>query len=122
MNQPEQVDSPFRKREPVRLGFGMMLILLLMVVSAGVGLLIFNAMRVPAITSELNAWLGITTSSDSDPTDARKAQVVFALFLYTAPMGLGIFVYWLHYLINWIDRRSQAKFRQEYEEEQFRME
>ncbi len=90
-----------------------------MVVSAGVGLLIYYALRVPAITSEINAWLG-RPEAVVDRAEARKSQVIFAMFLYTSPLALGVFVYILHFLINWIDRATQGR-RQETDEE-FRME
>lgn len=99
--------SPFQQRAQVRLGFGTMVILLLMVVGAGVGLLIYYAMRVPAITSEVNAWLG-RAPQPVDTQDARLVQLKFALFLYTAPLGLGMLVYFLHFAVNWIDRRLKS--------------
>lgn len=107
MNSRDKVDSPFLKQQPVRIGFGTMMILLLMVVSAGVGLLIFYAMRVPAITSEINAWLG-RPDAVVDRGEARRAQLIFALFVYTAPLALGMFVYLLHYVVNWLDHRTKA--------------
>ena len=119
MPKVEHVESPFRKPEPVRIGFGTMVILLLMVVSAGVGLLIYYALRVPAITTEINAWLG-RPEAIVDRAEARKAQVIFALFVYTSPLALGMFVYLLHYSINWIDRISQRA--RASTEEEFQME
>jgi hypothetical protein len=116
----DQVESPFMPRKPVRLGFGTMLILLLMVVSAGIGLLFYYALRVPAITGELNAWLGRTNPS-SAPTDARQAQVIFAMFLYASPMALGILVWVLHLAVNWVDRRN-ATSKLAKEDEIYRME
>jgi sterol desaturase/sphingolipid hydroxylase (fatty acid hydroxylase superfamily) len=98
----QRLESPFMKRKQVRLSFGTMLILLLMVVGAGVGVLLYYAMRVPAITSELNAWLG-RPDADINRGDARRAQVTFALFVYTAPLALGIFVYLAHYVVNWLN-------------------
>lgn len=115
----EEVDSPFLLKEPTRIGFGTMMILLMMVVSAGVGLLIYYAMRVPAITSEINAWFG-RPNPPFDRSEARKAQVVFALCVYTAPLAMGIFVYILHYLVNWMDRLSGV--RKQSEDDPFRME
>ena len=95
-----------------------MVILLLMVVGAGVSLLIYFAMRVPAITSEVNAWLG-RPPSEIDNEEARLVQLKFALFLYTAPLALGMLVYSLHFAINWIDVRMQASAP---EADEFRME
>ena len=93
--------------------------MLLMVVGAGVGLLVYYALRVPAITSEINAWLG-RPDAVVDRGDARQAQVIFALFVYTAPLALGMFVYLLHYVINWLDRLTRRA--QQDESEEFRME
>ncbi len=117
--QTERFDSPFMQPQPVKLGFGIMVMLLITVVFAGLGLLILLAMRVPAITSEFNAWLG-RTGTNADPASGRQAQVIFATFLYTVPLGLGIFVYGLHHLVNWIDRRARDR-RAEEDDEQFRM-
>jgi sterol desaturase/sphingolipid hydroxylase (fatty acid hydroxylase superfamily) len=103
----------------VRLSFGTVLILQLMVVGAGIGLLVFYAMRVPAITSEINAWLGRPNPA-VDSASGRVAQVTFVLFVYTAPLALGILVYFLHLMINWIDRRTRTL--QQVEDEEFRME
>ena len=119
MHKRENVDSPFMQQEPVRIGFGTIVIMLLMVVGAGVGLLIYYALRVPAITSEINAWLG-RPDAVVDRGDARRAQVTFALFVYTAPLALGMFVYLLHYAINWFDRFARRA--QQDESEEFRME
>lgn len=97
-----------------------MIMLLLMVVSAGMGLLFYYAMRVPAITSELNAWMGRTDEVVARG-DARKAQVVFAMFVYSAPMALGILVWLLHLAINCFDRYA-ARWRSEESDAEFRME
>jgi sterol desaturase/sphingolipid hydroxylase (fatty acid hydroxylase superfamily) len=94
-------ESPFRQPSTVRLSFGTMLILLLMVVGAGVGVLLYFAFRVPAITTEINAWLG-RPDTNVDRGDARRAQLVFALFVYTAPLALGILVYVAHFFVNWL--------------------
>ncbi len=118
MNQHKPVDSPFLVRQPVRIGFGTMMILLFMVVSAGVGLLLYYAMRVPAITSEINAWLG-RPNAPIDHAEGRRAQVIFALFVYTAPLALGMLVYAMHFVVNWVDRLSRQS--QQPEDEQFRM-
>lgn len=106
VEKPDKVDSPFMVREPVRLGFGTMMILLLMVVAAGVGLLVYYALRVPAITSEINAWLGRPDVAE-DHAYGRRAQVTFALFTYTAPLALGILVSLLHFVLNWFDRLTR---------------
>ena len=94
-----------------------MVMLLLMVVGAGIALLAFLAMRVPAITGEVNAWFGRTEVA-GDPGEARLAQLTFALFLYTAPLGLGLLVYLLHFLVNWLSVVTEPTA----DDEQFRME
>lgn len=116
MNQ-QRIESPFMKRETVRFSFGTMLILLLMVVGAGVGVLLYYAFRVPAITSELNAWLG-RPDADINRGDARRAQVTFALFVYTAPLALGIFVYLAHGVVNWLNKVTRPSSDSD---DQFRM-
>ena len=100
-------ESPFMPQEPVRLGFRTVVMLLMMVVAAGIGLLVYYALRVPAIASELNAWLG-RPDAIIDRSEARQAQLIFALFVYTAPLGMGILVYLLHHLVNWLDRRTET--------------
>lgn len=108
--------SPFLQRSSRRFSFSTLLIMLLTVVGAGVGLLIYYALRVPAISSEVNAWLG-RPSPAVDVGDARQAQLIFALCVYTAPLTLGIFVYILHFLLNALNRRTEA----EETDERFRM-
>lgn len=111
-------DSPFRSPQPVQLGFSTLMIMLLMVVGAGIGLLGYYALRVPSITAEWNAWFGRPTSPNSR-TDGRAEQVTFALFVYTAPLALGILVSFLHSAINWLDRRRKE--RASDEDDLFRM-
>ncbi|MEO8268673.1 MAG: hypothetical protein ABI557_03070 [Aureliella sp.] len=119
MNQPPKVDSPFMQAAPVKLGFGTVMIMLLTVVGAGVGLLIWYALQVPAITSELNAWLG-RPNPVVDTAAGRRAQVTFLLVVYSAPLALGILVYMLHYVLQWLNRWSQS--REDSDDESFRME
>ena len=95
-----------------------MVLLLLMVVGAGVALLLFHASRVPAITSEFNAWLG-RPEAVVDRDAGRLAQLQFALFVYVAPLALGLLVYCVHFVVNLIDQsRSVAST----DDDEFRME
>ncbi len=89
-----------------------------MVVGAGVGLLIYNAMSVPAITTELDAWLG-RQSQSVDMADGREAQITFVMFCYSAPLLLGILVNTLHLGINFLESRFRE--RQSEDDEEFRM-
>ncbi len=90
--------------------------LLLMVIGAGVAMLVYNAMQVPAVTAELDAWLGRQTRV-VNAADGREAQIVFILFCYSAPLMLGILVHSLHLLVNFMDRTPTRTD----EDEQFRM-
>ena len=118
MNQNRPVESPFLQQQQVRLSFGTLLILLLMVVAAGVSLLLYWAVHVPAITSEVNAWLG-RSAPVVDPKQARRSQLYFALIVYSAPLALGIFVHTLHFAINAIAKQMS---QEQEDDEQFRME
>ncbi len=89
-----------------------------MVVFAGLGILIYNAMHVPAITNELDAWLG-RQSKTVETSESREAQIVFVMFCYAAPLMLGILVHGLHQLINFLDRRMRDREREE--DDAFRM-
>jgi hypothetical protein len=111
-------DSPFLKQTEQRLSFTTVLLLLLMVVGAGVGLLVYNALSVPAITTELDAWLGRQSKSVAT-ADSREAQITFVLFCYSAPLLLGILVNALHQAFNYWDR--QLRDRQSSEDDEFRM-
>ncbi len=112
------VESPFLKPFQPKLSFTTVLLLLLMVVGAGVGLLVYNALNVPAITTELDAWLG-RQSKSVDTADSREAQITFVLFCYSAPLLLGILVNALHMGVNFLDQRTKERHNQE--DEEFRM-
>lgn len=88
-----------------------------MVVGAGVGMLLYLAFRVPAVSTELRSYFGLTELV-VDTETSRKAHVIFVIFTYTAPLGLGMFVYLLHHLINWLAQWT----RPAVEPEEFRME
>jgi uncharacterized membrane protein len=117
VNKPPS-DSPFLQVQPRRLSFSSVLILLLMVVFAGLSLLIYNALNVPAITHELDAWLG-RQSKTVETADSRESQIIFVMFCYAAPLMLGILVHALHQTVNFLDRRSRWRDRED--DEAFRM-
>lgn len=119
MNPHSKVDSPFLQAAPVTMGFGTVMIMLLTVVAAVVALLIWYALQVPAIASELNAWSG-RPNPVSDTAEGRRAHVTFLLVVYSAPLALGIMVYVLNNVLAWINRRSQAL--DAVDDEAFRME
>lgn len=114
---PQQpADSPFLKKQPVRLKFSILVMLLFMVVGAGVAMLFYLALRVPAFSSEARAYLGLT-EIPTEPEFARRAHIIFVISLYTAPLGLAMVVYLLHHAVNWFSRISEPG----PEPEEFRM-
>ncbi len=119
MPQPPKVDSPFMQTQPLRFSFSTIMIMLLTVVGAGVGLLTYYAVQVPAITSEFNAWLG-RPNPVVDTAEGRAAQVKFLLVVYTAPLALGMLAYLLHYVLMFFDKWTQT--RNDASDESFRME
>ena len=102
---PISTDATYRAPQ---LGFGVLLLLLLMVVAAGVGLLLLNALRVPMIASELNAWRGLPSAAPGGSDEGRAAHLTFLLFVYSAPVMLGILVNVVHSVIGWLDRRARG--------------
>jgi hypothetical protein len=105
--------------QPMRFSFSTIMIMLLMVVGAGVGLLVYYALQVPAITSELNAWMG-TSNLPVDTTQSRAAHVKFLLVVYSAPLALGLLVYLLHYAVGLVE--GWTKNRTSDSDDAFRME
>ncbi len=73
-------------------------LLLLAVVSVGIGCLIWSAVRVPAIASELSDWIGSSTTA-ADTPEGRRSQVIFLLLVYSAPLALAALVYVVSYLV-----------------------
>ncbi len=114
-----KVTSPFMQTQPLRFSFSTIMIMLLTVVGAGVALLIFYALQVPAITSEFNAWLG-RPNPVVDTGEGRAAQVKFLLVVYSAPLVLGLLVYLLHYLLTLLDAWTRTE--HDASDEPFRME
>lgn len=119
MSEAPKVDSPFMQTQPLRFSFSTILIMLLMVVGAGVGLLIYYALQVPAITSEINAWMGLPNPV-VDSAAGRAAQVKFLLVVYSAPLVLGLLVYLMHYLLTILEKWNRRD--REAHDDPFRME
>lgn len=113
-NKP--TESPFVAVKPARFNFSLMMMLMLMVVAVGGSMLILMALRVPAFTTELRAYLGLTELV-VDPESSRRSHLFFLLYLYAAPLGLGILVHILHRAISWFTRRT----RPQRESDQFEM-
>ena len=63
--------------------------LLLTVVAAATATLVGYALFLPAVTSEFNAWMGATTAPSNEDGN-RRAQIVFLMLCYAAPMMLGL--------------------------------
>lgn len=111
--------SPFRQPSSRRFGFRTILLMMLMVTVAGVSILVYNALRVPAIMEDLYAWMGRPAPAVRTG-DARRAQLLFALFCYAAPLTLALLVHLLHTGLQWWEayrvQRTAA------EDESYRME
>lgn len=118
MKTTPQPNSPFMQTQPLRFSFSTLMIMLLMVVGAGVGLLLYYALQVPAITAELYAWIGLPKPVVAEE-QSRAAHVKFLLVLYSAPLLLGLFVYFLHYAVSWGQRWSESS--RDAQEDEFRL-
>jgi hypothetical protein len=104
----KQAESPFGQSQPLRVQFSVTIMLILMVVAGTVVTMFTLAMRVPVFSNELRAYFGMTELR-LDAEEARKSQLAFLLFLYSAPLGLGLIVSLLHFGSSWIARRSKPK-------------
>jgi hypothetical protein len=83
-----------------------MMMLMLMVVAVGASMLIVFALRVPAFSSDLRAYFGLP-ELPSDTESSRKAHLMFLLYLYSAPLGLGMLVYMVHFVANWFSKITE---------------
>lgn len=102
-----KTDSPFAEKQ-VKSGpkFGMTFLLLMMVIFASCFAALGLAIRVPAVTSEINAWLGQPT--DQAALD-RSAQVRFAYFCYAAPLLLAIVIQTVSSVTGWFYAQLQKR-------------
>ncbi len=87
--------------------FSLRFLLLLMIVfscaAAGLG----YAVRIPAISEELNAWYGQT--SDGKGNSGRTAQVLFVFFVYSMPLFMAMLIWSLSIILGWLKRfRSES--------------
>lgn len=82
-----------------------MLLLMLMVVAVGASMILLMALRVPAFSTEIRAYLG-KRELDVDADVSRRAHLFFLMYLYASPLGLGILVYLIHYATRWLSSRS----------------
>jgi hypothetical protein len=98
-------ESPFVESKKFRFNFSLVLLLVLMVIAVGGSMLLLLVMRVPAFTSELRAYMG-KTELVVDPEESRRAHLVFLMYLYASPLGLGIIAYGLHHLLLWLNRAT----------------
>lgn len=103
MNQPPELDAPVLQASPVRLSVGTVRLLLLAVVVAGIGCLVWYALQVPAIASEVGDWLGRPTTAVDTP-EGRRSQVIFLLLVYSSPLALGALIYAVNYLLAGLAR------------------
>lgn len=98
-------ESPFLETKPFRFNFSLVLLLILMVIAVGGAMLLLLVLRVPAFTSELRAYMG-KTELVVDPEESRRAHLVFLMYLYASPLGLGIIAYSLYHLLQWLNRAT----------------
>lgn len=103
MNQPPELETPLLQAPRVRLSVGAVRLILLAVVGAGVACLVWYALQVPAIASELGGWLGRPTDA-ADTPEGRRSQVIFLLLVYSAPLTLGALLYAANYLLAGLNR------------------
>lgn len=64
-------------------------VLLLTLVAAATATLVGYALFLPSVTDEINAWIGRSVPPGNEDQN-RRAQVVFLLMCYSAPMILGL--------------------------------
>ena len=111
-------DSPFLPQTKRRLTFGTDWVLLLTVVAAATATLVGYALFLPAVTNEFNAWMGATTVPADDDGN-RRAQIVFLMLCYAAPMILGLMARMVQLAGQKLARRLAAR---DEDDPQFRME
>ena len=84
-----RVESPFSTGSERRWTFGMDWVLLLTLVAAASATLVGYALFLPSVTNEINAWIGRSVPP-GDEDQSRRAQIVFLMLCYAAPMLLGL--------------------------------
>lgn len=104
MKQPPESDAPHLQVPRVGLSVGAVRSLLLAVVGGGIGCLVWYALQVPAIASEVVGWLGRPTTAAVDTPEGRRSQVIFLLLVYSSPLALGALLYAANYLWSGFSR------------------
>ena len=104
MNHQPETHSPLLQAPRVNLPTRRVRLLLLAIVAAGVGGLLWFAQSVPAVASELSGWFGRPHQAVDTP-EGRRSQVIFLLLVYSAPLALGAIVYAVDYLLVSVQRR-----------------
>ncbi len=99
--------SPF-SQPPKKFTFGLDWMLLVMMVSAATALMFTYALFLPAVTSELNAWMGRTVDL-GEVGENRRAQIVFLMLCYAAPMILGLVARLIHLGGQLLAKRMEDK-------------
>lgn len=84
------------------------MLLMLMAVAVGGAMLLYLALRVPAFSAEIYAYLG-QTQPPVDVDESRRAHLFFLLYLYAAPLGLGILLHGLHALTRRYSQWAETK-------------
>lgn len=111
-------ESPFMPTQP-RFTVGISWMLLVTLVAAASSLLALRALTLPPVIAELSAWFG-QTPDPGDNAANRRAQVIFLLLCYSAPLIIGLVTRIVHLslkrVLARVDQRSQE------DDEPFRME
>lgn len=107
MSNAQSPQSPFSP-PPQKFTFGVDWILLVTMVAAATALMFTYALFLPSVTSELNAWMGRTVDL-GEVGQNRRAQIVFLMLCYSAPMILGLTARLIHLGGRMLAKQMQDK-------------
>ena len=83
--------SPFAQQGSVRPSISLWMLMFSLVVCAAFSMLIMFAARVPAISNNINDFLGVAKAAKPDKPD-RSTHLFFLLFCYASPLLLATWV------------------------------
>ncbi len=100
--------SPFAHREEARATISLWMLLFSLVVCAAFSMLIMFAARVPAISNNINDFLGIARTAKPGKPD-RSTHLFFLLFCYASPLLLATWVGLIQIFISrFVNARKQV--------------